>query len=171
MAILGFLRWGRGDDDERERAGLAARIERRCAGIAKERIDAVACYAGLLLRVAHADVHLSAAERSALPRLLAERAGVSELEAGVIADLAVEAREIGDLDYAVLTRTFNELADVGEKERLVDCLYAVATADDSISHVEDEEIRAVARALLLSHAQFIAIRSRYKRKIAVMKSL
>ncbi len=65
----------------------------------------------------------------------------------------------------------NELASEEDKEHLIDCLYAVATADSTVSVIEDEEIRSVSRALLLSHSQFIAIRSRYKEQLAVIQAL
>ena len=58
-----------------------------------------------------------------------------------------------------------------EKEQLLDCLYAVATADETASFFEEEEIRAVARALMLSHDQFIQVRLRYKDKIELLTSL
>ena len=51
---------------------------------------------------------------------------------------------------------------------MIDCLFAVATAEGSISVVEDEEVRAVARALLLSQQQFIAVRSRYTDQLEVI---
>ncbi len=169
MSILALLGLG---DRARSTPGtdsLAERIRRRCSSLSADRAEIAACYAGLLLRVAHADVHLSEEERSALPRLLVERIGVAKDEAALIAEITENARQLGDLDYSQLTRKLNEIARPEEKVALLDCLYAVATADDSISVVEDEEIRAVSRALLLHHAQFIEVRSRYKNKLAVLQ--
>ena len=93
-------------------------------------------------------------------------------EAAVVGSLVIrQATELEGIEYALLTRTFNEFASGDEKQRLIDCLYALATADDEISLAEDEEIRAVARALLLSHDQFIRIRLQYKDKLEVIRSV
>lgn len=80
------------------------------------------------------------------------------------------ATTLEGISYASLTRAFNAIATPEEKQRLIDCLFAVATAEGSISLVEDEEVRAVARALLLSHQQLIAIRSRYKEQLEVIQA-
>lgn len=171
MSILSLLGLSERTRSTPEADSLAERIRKRCTNLTEERAEIAACYAGLLLRVARADVHLSEEERAALPRLLVERIGVAEAEAALIAEITESARQLGDLDYSQLTRKLNEIARPEEKIALLDCLYAVATADDSISVVEDEEIRSVSRALLLHHAQFIEVRTRYKAKLAVLQGL
>jgi hypothetical protein len=46
----------------------------------------------------------------------------------------------------------------------------MATADDLVSVVEDEEIKAVGRALLLTHSQVIEIRARYRDRLEVIQA-
>lgn len=172
MSLLELLGISRTRAVQEPRTPLAAAIHRELGELTPEKVERIAVYAGLLVRVAHADVDVSDAERAKLVEIVAERTGVSVPEATVIGALVIrQATELEGIEYALLTRTFNELAGVEEKERLIDCLYALATADDEVSVAEDDEIRAVARALLLSHEQFIRIRQKYKDKLEVIRSV
>ena len=171
MPFFRFLR-GLGTDRDSAPKGLADLIGKRLSHLAPEQVELAAAYAGLMLRVAHADVHLSAQERDALPKLIAEHAGLKEQDAGLVAELVIhQANDLAGIEYSSLTEAFNHIADVEQKLRLIDCLYAIATTDASVSIEEDDEIRAVARALLLTHGQFIEVRSRYKEQLAVIQSL
>ena len=51
----------------------------------------------------------------------------------------------------MLNRAVNAHATDAEKKQVIDCLYAVAAADDLVSDVEEQEIRRIAGALLVSH--------------------
>ncbi|HSN53872.1 MAG TPA: TerB family tellurite resistance protein, partial [Candidatus Sulfomarinibacteraceae bacterium] len=59
----------------------------------------------------------------------------------------------------------------GDRERLLHCLFAVTAADDSISLVEEEEIRQVANELGVEHAQFTEIRAAFRDKREVLRGL
>jgi hypothetical protein len=45
----------------------------------------------------------------------------------------------------------------------------VAAAEAMISSAEDEEIRGICRELQLEHRDFIAVRSRYRDQLSVLK--
>src|SRR5262249_43916110 len=142
---------------------VVAAIHERLAGLSLERAKFVAAFAGLLTRVAFADLEISHAERATLHALLADKAGLTPDEASAVGAIVThQATALAGIDYAALTRVFNDIADAQAKEQLIDCLYAIATAQSTVSIAEDDQIRAVANALLLSHEQFIAIRHRYK---------
>ncbi len=171
MSILKILGIG-GNDDSQPRNRLAVEIRERLDELTPERANFVACFAGLLVRVARADQQISDAERAALRRLIAEQAGLSGDESAKVAEIVTHhALDLAGIEYAQLTRSFNEIASDEEKLRLIDCLYAIATAESPVSVVEEEEIRAVANALLLSHSQFIGVRLRYRDQLEVMQSL
>lgn len=171
MSLLKFLGLGSANHDPQLRSRLAVAVHERLQYLPHERARFVAAFAGLLMRVAYADRQISQAEGVTLRRLLAAQAGLSADEARTVADIATRQATSSDgIDYALLTRAFNEVASDTEKERLIDCLYAIATAEGSVSVAEDEEIRAVSHALLLSHEQFIAIRHRYKEQLAVIQA-
>lgn len=170
MALLQRLGFAPASRAPRNR--VAAAIHERLGCLPPARAEFMAAFAGLLVRVAYADLEISVQERKRLPEILLEHAGLTPEEAGVVADIVVaQATALSGIDYAALTGAFNEVAGEDEKKRLIDCLYAIATADGAVSIPEDEEVRKVARALLLSHSEFIAIRGRYKEQLEVIRAL
>lgn len=166
MSLLKLLGWA---DTAPQPERLAAAIQARLTTLPPARAEFVAAFAGLLVRVAYVDRSISEAEHAVLTPLLAANAGLPASEAETVIEIVTHhATALGGISYASLTRAFNAIATDAEKEHLIDCLFAVATAEGSISFVEDEEVRAVARALLLSQQQFITIRSRYKDQLEVI---
>jgi len=168
MSLLSRLGLSRADPPSTHT--LTSTIRARLDRLPAARAEYVAAFAGLLVRIAYADRAVAEPERAALRTQLVTRAGLTPEEAETVADLVVH-EAIAGIEYSALTRTFNEVASEAEKEQLLDCLYAVATADDTASLVEDDEIRAVAHALMLSHEQFIAVRLRYKDKLEILQGL
>lgn len=170
MSLLKRLGLARSDPPPRNR--YVAAVREHLERLPTDRAEFVAAFAGLLVRVAQADMDVSDAERRALRRVVKKNAGLSAAESEAVADTVVHhAKTLAGIDYASLTSSFNELASEADKKHLIDCLYAIATADDTISVIEDEEIRQVAQALLLSHSEFIEIRTRYKEQLEVIQAL
>ena len=168
MSLLKLLGWTEADPPPER---LSAAIQARLTDLTPTRAEFVAAFAGLLVRVAYVDRSVSEDERAVLGPLLSANAGLAPAEAATVIEIAThQAITLGGVSYASLTRAFNAIATDEERERLIDCLFAVATAEGSISLVEDEEVRAVARALLVSHQQFITIRSRYKDQLEVIQA-
>ena len=56
-----------------------------------------------------------------------------------------------------------------EKMALLECLFAVSAADDSITTVESNVIRQIADELRLEHADYIEVRSRFREQLAVLR--
>lgn len=169
MSLLRRLGLG-GSAPERPDAGLTAAVRDHFAHLPAERGELIAAFAGLLMRVAHADQDVSGAEDAALRRLVSEHAGLSQEEtAALVTILTAQLERVAGIDYALLTRTLNDHASRDEKLHLIDCLYAIAAADDVASVVEDEEIRSVARALMISHRELIEIRRRYAERLEVIQ--
>lgn len=170
MSLLARLGFGRSSPPPAH--GLMASIKDHLARLPEPRAELVAAFAGLLVRVAHADGDVSDAERRVLHDLVAAHAGLTPEESAAVAEIVVhQTTVLAGIDYAALTRTFNEMGNAADKEHLIDCLYAIATADDTVSVIEDDEIRQVSRAVLLTHAQLIAVRTRYREKLEVIRGL
>jgi uncharacterized tellurite resistance protein B-like protein len=151
---------------------LYAKLHARLGDLGAERVEYLTAFAGLLARAAFGDSHVTAAEEQAMVDCLRDRAGLSAVEAELVADIAREAAEslYGVEDY-LLTRAFLEQATDADKQILLDCLYTVVSADGTIPSAEDDEIKRIAKAILVPHAKVLEIRSRYRDHLAVLRDL
>jgi uncharacterized tellurite resistance protein B-like protein len=167
--LLEVLRLAGGEPPPPEHEFLV-RVRRDLERLGPDRVEYLAAFAGQLARVALADSALSKDEEASIGRLLRERAHLDESDARLILDLMHhEAETLRGLQHHLLNRSVNERATAEQKLDLIDCLYAVASADGSIANVEDQEIRRVAAALMVHHKDLMAIRSRYKDRLEVMR--
>ncbi len=130
----------------------------------------LAAFAYLQGRVAHADRNVSPAETATMERLVEQTGHVAQEQAILIVQLAKMSNALfgGTADYLV-AREFGRSATHAEKLALLDCLFAVSAADESVGLVEDNEIRRVSRELKIEHAEFIAVRANYREHLKVLK--
>jgi uncharacterized tellurite resistance protein B-like protein len=130
----------------------------------------IASFAYILGRVAHADLEISDDEVAAMERLVSERGGLPEEQAVIVVRMAKIHNELfGGTDNYLITREFDQNAGREEKLALLDCLYAVSSADRSISTQEDSEIRVIAGELHLDRNDLLQVRSRYRDHLAVLQ--
>jgi uncharacterized tellurite resistance protein B-like protein len=116
---------------------------------------------GLLARVAHVDKDVKDEEYASIMKSLQNEWNLRDREAGFVTQVAISTFS-EDLDFFRLTRCFFESTTGVERERFLDALFAVASADEDISFDETEEIRKIARGLKLSHRQFIDAKMKAK---------
>jgi uncharacterized tellurite resistance protein B-like protein len=130
----------------------------------------IAAFAYLLSRAARADLVVSPEETAMMERIVMERGRLPEEQAVVVIQMAKTQNALfGGTENYLVSREFNAMASHEEKMTLLDCLYAVAAADGSISTIEDNEISQIADELRIEHRDFIAIRSKYRNDLAVLK--
>ena len=180
MAILDWLRGKGNGPDDPESAAIRESEVATVRKIAHEldaidKIDSgtaryIACFAYILGRVAHADLDISEEETMAMEHLVAERAGLPETHAVLVVQMAKTHNQLfGGTENYLVTREFDEIATRDDKLALLDCLYAISAADESISAIEDAEIRKIASELKLSHRDFITTRMGYTEHLSVLK--
>jgi uncharacterized tellurite resistance protein B-like protein len=105
-------------------------------------------------------------------QLLQEYGGLDPEQASLVADMATQRNMLlGASDDYLATREFRRIARDGDREKVLHCLFAISAADDSISLVEEEEIRQVANELGVEHAEFNAIRARFRDHREVLKGV
>jgi uncharacterized tellurite resistance protein B-like protein len=68
-----------------------------------------------------------------------------------------------------VTREFRDIATDEQRSELLDCLFAVSAADDTISLDEESQIRQIAHELGFEHREFVEARSAYSHKRSVFK--
>jgi uncharacterized tellurite resistance protein B-like protein len=135
-----------------------------------DRARFVASFAFILSRVAHADMKISSEETGAMERIVMEHGQLPEEQAIIVVQMAKTQNVLfGGTENYVVTREFNEIASREDKLALLDCLVAVSAADRKISTAEDNVIRQISNELKLDHADFIAVRSRFREHLAVLK--
>ncbi len=135
-----------------------------------DRARYIAGFAYILSRVSHADLNIGPEEIRAMESLIVERGGLPEAQAVLVVQMAkTQSLLFGGTENFLVTRQFSKIASRDEKLALLDCLFAVSSADQSISVVEDNEIRQIASELRLEHADFIAARSRYRQHLSVLQ--
>jgi uncharacterized tellurite resistance protein B-like protein len=132
----------------------------------------VAAFAYVLGRVAHADEQVSDAEANQMLEIVRRLGHLPDDQAALVVDIAQnQARLFGSTEDFLVTREFTKISDRNQRIELLDCVFAVSAADDSISNVEEASIRQIAAELGFNHNEFIAARSAWNHKRDVLKDL
>jgi len=173
---MSFLRWlglekpaaRPGDADTETVRRIAARLQ----SLPEAERNFVAAFAYVLARVANADLRIEESEARAMERVVAETSGLGPAEAALAVEIAKsQARLAGGTENYVVTREFRRISSPEQRMRLLDCLYAVAAADDTVTNLESTEIAAVAEELGLTQADIASVRGRYRDKLGVLKKV
>jgi len=171
MSILKFLKL---DPLQSSRSSAETETVRKIVS-ALDRLDPehakfIAAFAYLLSRTAHADLAISPEETSAMERIVMEHGGLPEEQAILVVQMAKTQNALfGGTENYLVTREFNRIASHEQKIALLHCLFAVSAADTSISTVEDNEVSQIADQLRIEHRDFIAVRSKFRNYLAVLK--
>lgn len=173
MSILRFLGLGGASPSHPSADTQTVRkIVASLDAMAPEQARYVAAFAFLLCRVARADLHISAEEAAAMERLVMEKGGLTEEQSVLVLQIAKSQEALfGSTEDFLVTREFNKIATREQKLAVLDCLYAVSAADDSISTVEDNEVVRIGAELQLPREEVVAARGRYREHLAVLKNL
>jgi uncharacterized tellurite resistance protein B-like protein len=130
----------------------------------------LAAFAYVLSRVAGADLHISEAETAKMIDLLQKWGGLGEEQAILVVAIAKSQNQLfGGTENFLVTREFREIATEAERRELLDCLFAVAAADEAISGEEEAQIWQIASELGFSHTDYIQARLAYSDKRTVLK--
>lgn len=173
MSFLKIL--GIGDKDDSPQAGDTATVRKIVAQLetmepAKARY--LAAFAYILGRVAHADLEISEAETLKMEEVIRRLGHLPEEQAVLVVQIAKsQNRLFGHTENFLVTREFARISSAEQKQELLDCLFAVSAADESITSAEEVQIRQIASELGFSHRQFVEARQVYSQHREVLKSL
>jgi uncharacterized tellurite resistance protein B-like protein len=175
MSILEFLGLADRTADEPVAGGAAEtetvrRIVRKLDDLQPDRARFIAAFAYILCRVAHADLEISEEETRQMERIVIEHGGLPEDQSIIVVQMAKTQNLVfGGTENFLVTREFNRIASRDEKLALLDCLFAVSAADETISTTEDNVVRQISDELRLERSDFIAVRSRFRDQLGVFK--
>jgi uncharacterized tellurite resistance protein B-like protein len=171
---MSILRWLKLDREElttrSSETDTVRKITRALDQLEPEKAKFVAAFAYMLSRAARADLKIDIRETETMERIVMEHGQLPEEQAIIAVQIAKSQNILfGGTENYLVSREFGELTSLPQKLALLDCLFAVAAADESISTVEDNEISQIADELRVEHGDFIRVRSRYREFLAVLR--
>ncbi len=147
---------------------IAAELER----LEPETARYLAGFAYVLARVANADLEIDPSETQTMERVVTKLAQLSEAEAALVVEIAKsQARMLGGTENYVVTREFRNISTREQRGRLLECLFAVAAADGTISGVETAELHAIAEELGFTRAEGNSFRAAYREHLSELRGL
>lgn len=172
MSILDWLGLRREREAGSGDTETVRRIVSELRSLDPSRARHLAAFAFILARVAHADLEISDEEMRKMERILQDVGKLPEAQAVLAVEIAKRQSELtGGTENFLVTRELKEVATREECRDLLDCLFAVSAADDSISSAEEAQIRQIASELGFSLEEYVQIRSAWNDKRAVLKGL
>ena len=173
MSLFRFLGLG-GATEKDPDAGDTESVRRIAANLDRlepSRAKYLVGFAYVLARVAHADLDIGPSATAEMERTLSAISDLSESEIALAIEIAKsQARLIGGTENYVVTREFRENSTPQQRGQLLQCLYAVAAADGSISTIESSEIVGIAEELGFTRAEANALKSQYREKLSVLQT-
>ncbi len=172
MSLLRFLGLTGSSQQNEEQAGVESlrRISKELDQLDPEKARYLAAFAYLLGRVAHADMKVTPEQTDAMEKIVMKKGDLPRKQAALVVEIAKRQNQLfGHVENFLVTREFRRIANRDQKLLLLDCLFAVSSSDKLISALENREIRQIASELKLEHRDFIAVRSRYRDHLAVLK--
>ncbi len=170
MSILERLGLKKLQKDASQSGDKLVAIAERLEGIEPDRARLLAAFATVLVRSARADLHVSEEESARMVEIVRSFGEISENDAALVVELATElgTRHGGTQEY-IATRELKLLCGPEERERLLRCFFAVCAADDSISLLEEEEVRQMATELGFEHAEYTRARATFRDQREVLR--
>jgi uncharacterized tellurite resistance protein B-like protein len=167
VSLLRFLGLGNDRKDDSGDTETVRRIASQLERIEPAKAKYLASFAYVLARLAHADLDIDATETAEMERSVKALASLSDAEAVLVVQIAVsQARHLGGTENYMVTREFRQASTREQRGALLQCLYAVAAADGTISGVESSEIVAIADELGFTRAEANSLRGAYRDKLA-----
>ncbi len=149
---------------------LHSKVEKHLTNHSADKLATLSCVAGLLARIAFVDMKLDQGEADKMSAILCEWGQINKDEASWLTQIAFdEVKSLGGLENHLYCHPLNHLLSKEQRQDLLAALFAIAASDDSVSGEETEEIRLVAKGLLLEPSDFIAAKLSVKDYLAVLK--
>jgi len=160
------------DAGESAGSGAIRRIAAELAALPPQDARVLAGFAYLLGRVANADDVISDVESARMEELVREVGGVPVEQATLVVEIAkAQNRLFGHVENFQVTRELRELATPERLRSFVDCVFAVAAAEDGISAEEEAQVRQICSELGFSHAEFVDMRAAWSEHRTVIRNL
>ncbi len=147
------------------------RIVAELEALPEDRARYLAAFAYILSRVAHADSTISDQETEKMREILHVLGHLPEPQAVLVIEVATsQVRLFGGTENYLVSRRFREMSTPKQRVELLDCVFAVSAADESITVIEEGQARQISKELGLTHEDFVAARAAYLEHVEALKS-
>ena len=147
------------------------RIVRELEALEPARARYLAAFAYILGRVANADSEISKEETGKMEEVLQKLGRLSPAQVILVVQIAKSQNDLfGGTENFLVTREFKKISTREQRQELLDCVFAVSAADQSITSVEESQARQIASELGFTHRQFVGARVAYSKHREVLKS-
>ncbi|MBH69379.1 MAG: hypothetical protein CMM58_13575 [Rhodospirillaceae bacterium] len=144
----------------------------KLSNLPQERARYLAAFAYILGRAAYADSKVNSAETEKMKTIVTGLGHIPTDQADLVVDIVKnQVKLFGGTENFLVSRRFKEISTEEQRFELLDCVFAVSAADQSITVVEEGQARQISKELGLNHEKFIAARSSYVEHIAAVKGL
>ena len=172
LKLLGLSGDTSSTNEQSDDGELIRRIAKELDELSDDQALRLAAFAYVLGRVAHADSHFSEAETQKMQDIVQLLGHIPESQAVLLVEIAKhQVRLFGGTENFSVSRRFRELSTPEQRIELLECVFAVSAADDSITVVEERQARQISNELRLTHQEFIQARSAYVDHLEALKAL
>lgn len=149
---------------------LHQKLKEKLPSSSEEELARLACIAGLMARVAHADMDVTGEELDHFKSSLAEWTNIELSKVEAIASLALtEVSDLAGLENHLYTAPLRENLNEEQRYQVLEALFALAASDGRCDNVESEEIRTICTGLGLHHREFISARASVHDKLTALQ--
>jgi uncharacterized tellurite resistance protein B-like protein len=148
------------------------RIVARLEALPAQDARYLACFAYVMSRAAHADLHVSEEETAVMEAFAVRFGGLDESQAVLVVEMAkLQARVHGATEDFVVTREFRSISTLEQRIALIRCCFAIGAEDGSISASEAATINQIARELDVEPADVNAVRAEFHELLSSVQAL
>ena len=134
------------------------------------KLEKIACFSGLLARVALVDLKRTSEERASIKNAISELTDYNQEDAEKICQIALEhVKELAGLEDHKYGQFLSDSCNNDEKMQILTALFAVAASDGNADNLESEEIRNITKSLKLEQKHFVAARATVAEHLGALK--
>lgn len=132
----------------------------------------LACFAYVMSRAAHADLHVSDEETAVMEAFAVKYGGLDESQAILVVEMAkLQARVHGATEDFVVTREFRDISTVEQRHQLLRCCFAIGAEDGVITAEEASVVNQIARELDIDRDDVNGIRAEFHDMLSSVQAI
>ena len=171
LKLLGFREdQQQGTNLNKGEADAMHRIVSLLETLPEDRAHYLAAFAYILGRVAHADSKINSREIEKMQEIVCLLGHLPKEQALLVVEIAIkQVRLFGSTENLSVSKQFKKMTTPKQRTELLDCVFAVSAADESITVDEEGQARLISMELGMTHDEFINARAAFLEHIKAIK--